>query len=256
MSKAASWGLKAIVDRAMRRAGYTIIPDWRLDAYPTAVFVRRLFEYLEVDLVVDVGANIGQFGNFLRSHVGYAGGIVSFEPVPENLSRLITVAEKDGNWKVRGQALGAEASMARFNVMEDTQFSSFLNPDHGPTAGALRANNVRKQVEVQVRRLDDCMEEIRAEFGSRRPYLKLDTQGFDLEVVKGGSRSMTEFVGLQLEASVKPIYHGSPGFVTSIEAVKSLGFELSGIFPNNDGHFPLLLEFDCYMVNAMALKSR
>jgi len=65
--------------------GLTIIPSWRLDQYPFEIFLRRLFDLYKIDLVIDVGANLGQYRDFIRKAVGFEGWIVSFEPDPECL---------------------------------------------------------------------------------------------------------------------------------------------------------------------------
>ena len=111
-----------------------------------------------------------------------------------------------------------------------------------------RPNVVTDQVEIQIRTLDELLPELEAELGNRNLYLKLDTQGFDLEVLKGASQSIDKIRDLQTEASVKPIYSEMPDYATSIRTLLSLGFELSGIFPNNSGYFPMLIEFDCFMI--------
>jgi len=82
-----------------------------------------------------------------------------------------------------------------------------------------------------------------------RPYLKLDTQGFDLNVARGAGSEIRHFQALQMEASVTPIYDKMPDFTESIREFRHMGFELSAIFANNPEHFPRMIEFDCHMIN-------
>jgi FkbM family methyltransferase len=233
---------------AIERLGLTVLPNWRVERYPMARCLRALFAQLRVDCVLDVGANVGQYRNFLRYEVGYTGRIVSFEPVPRNLLVLRERAANDDAWTIEPFALGATVGEASFNVTATTLFSSFLRPNEASVDLFQGENAVTERITVDVRRLDDVLPALERRFGITRPYLKLDTQGFDLEVVKGGAESMRRICGLQTEASVKPIYCDMPNYVTTIGQLEALGFELTGMFPLNSGTFPRLVEFDCVMV--------
>ena len=83
----------------------------------------------------------------------------------------------------------------------------------------------------------------------RGVYLKMDTQGFDLDVLQGAAASLCDIEALQSEASVRRIYTDAPHFADTIKTIEGMDFSLSGIFPNNDGHFPVLVEFDCIFVS-------
>jgi hypothetical protein len=126
-------------------------------------------------------------------------------------------------------------------------------PDHSATTQFLALNAVQQTIEVAIHTLDEVLPGLARELAVGRFYLKLDTQGFDLEVVKGAQASLPGICALQTEASVTPIYQGSPDFATTIRELQRRGFELSGIFPNNPDHFPRMLEFDCCMVQRSRL---
>lgn len=241
-------GLKRAIFNAMHWMGYTAIANWRVERYPEAVFLQKLLRMLQIDCVFDVGANRGQYHDFLRSQVAYEGYIVSFEPIPHYVDFLHNRAQEDDKWIIEGYALGSAAGTASFNVMANTSFSSFLEPDHSAVSWFENSNAVQERVEVAVKTLDSTLDAFERRLGTTNFYLKLDTQGFDMEVVRGAAQSMPKIRALQTEASVKPIYQSMPDYLTSIQTLQSLGFELSGIFPNNVDHFPLLIEFDCYMI--------
>jgi hypothetical protein len=59
--------------------------------------------------------------------------------------------------------------------------------------------------------------------------LKIDTQGYDLEVLKGAENTLQSIRALQLEASVRPIYEGMPGFREVLDYLMSRGFALSAM---------------------------
>jgi FkbM family methyltransferase len=241
--------MKRVGERLFAAAGYSVIPTWRLATYPQATYLRRLFDLARVTCVIDVGANAGQFYDFLRTAVGFNGWIVSFEPVPHHARALRERAVSESHWHCEECALGARSGEAEFKVMSNTQFSSFLDPDHSAVGLFESLNRVEQRISVRMDTLDMAMARLPSEIDKARIYLKLDTQGFDLEVLKGASATLTHVVALQTEASVKQIYVGMPDYKAVIGSVEALGFELSAIFPNNTGHFPVLVEFDCHLVS-------
>ncbi len=103
--------------------------------------MQRLFSHLGVDCVIDVGANTGQYRDFLRDDVCYRGRVVSFEPIPDHLTAMGPRGARDPLWEVRGEAPGT----ASFNtIMTGTQFSSLLAPDH-PNVKLSRSQNATKR---------------------------------------------------------------------------------------------------------------
>lgn len=242
--------LKQLVGRLAHRLGYTVIPNWQMDTYATAIYLRRLFDLLQIDCVIDVGANAGQYRKFLTEDVGFEGLVASFEPIPALAEKLQHDAKHAPKWLVEACALGSVAGSTNFNIMANSEFSSFLSPKDDKTAAFGGANKVTRTVNVEVKTLDDVIPALRAERGARNIYLKLDTQGFDLEVLKGARESLDTISGLQSEMSVLPIYDGMPKYGDVIAYLEQRGFVISGMFPNNAGHFPLLIEFDCYMFHS------
>ena len=103
--------------------------------------------------------------------------------------------------------------------------------------------------------MDAIFPELKARIGFRRPYLKLDTQGFDLQVMQGGLDSLCEIVGFQTEASIRPIYEGMPDYRDAIRFGNERGFEISGMFPVSLDNALRMIEFDCVFVNGQKLNS-
>ena len=179
------------------------------------------------------------------------GPIVSFEPIGRNIDRLRERARFDSAWHIEGYALGAAEGALPLNVMVSDQFSSFLEPDHSRVQD-LGELNVPSHVEtVTVRTLDTVLPTIRERLGFKRPYLKLDTQGFDMEVLRGGSDSLDTVLALQTEASVIGIYKGMPTYMETIRYLGERGFDLSGFYPVARDSSLRLFEFDCVMIRAI-----
>lgn len=240
--------VKTIVEKLAARAGYEIIPRWQMDDFQTVRYICKLFKRLNINLVIDVGANAGQYRDLLRNRVGYSGRIISFEPVPELAHGLMARAATDPNWTVYNMALGALAGSATFNVMDNTEFSSFHIPNNNDVDLAKVGNHIARKVKVKVSTLDQMVSDSNFHDSHNNVYLKLDTQGFDLEVLKGATNFLRSISLIQAEANVIPIYDGSPSYRDLIDFLIEQNFILSGIYLNNDGHFPILVEFDCFMI--------
>lgn len=73
---------KGLIERAAAGCGYVMIPEWRRQSFPLATRLRQLFVHHRIETVIDVGANEGQYQDFLRTRVGFDGRIESFEPTP------------------------------------------------------------------------------------------------------------------------------------------------------------------------------
>src|SRR5512144_1387620 len=122
--------VKDSVLRVSRSLGYDIVPLRDMKERDFALHLRQLLDHLEIDCVLDVGANVGQYHDFLRDKVQYEGSIVSFEPVSRHVELLRGRAQADSDWHIGGYALGAKDGSLPINVMVSDQFSSFLEPDN------------------------------------------------------------------------------------------------------------------------------
>jgi FkbM family methyltransferase len=223
----------------------SVIPNWRMEKLPIARRLQELFSRHNIDTLIDVGGNIGQFRDFIRWEVGFAGQIHSFEPVPELYDQLARKAQGDGRWSVHNLALGSEVGALKLNVMVGSDFSSFLKPLGTGGRAQRQKNVVAREVEVKVSTLD-------REFGDllrgRRAFLKLDTQGFDLEVIRGAKRVLRDIPCLQTEISFMPLYDKMPGYNEAIEELKGLGYAAADMFLVAEDDLGRALEFDCVMV--------
>ena len=235
------------IRHAVASYGYDLTPQWRLESQPLARHLRKVFDHYQIDCVLDVGANKGQYRDFLREEVRYAGRIISFEPVKKYVDLLKSRAEEDASWTIVDHALGRDEATAEINVTKSPGLNSFLEPRHDAVEGFWDKETIVKE-SVVIKRLDDVFSGLQTRFGFQKPYVKLDTQGFDLEVVAGGMQALSSASGLQTEASIKPIYTSMPNYRQTIETMEGLGFQLSGMFPVTHDDALRLIEFDCVMV--------
>ncbi len=186
----------------------------------------HLLGSLGVTCVIDVGAHKGGFGRLVR-RLGFEGDIISFEPTRATFRDLQRTTRSDPRWTVHHLALGSEPSRMELGIYEQTELNS-LRP---PQPDGLRPICARPEsVElVDVARLDDLWSDLVPENG--RVLLKVDAQGFDLEVIKGAEQSLAQCVSLQVEVSGVPIYHGSPPLHEVITYLYDRAFAITGLFP-------------------------
>lgn len=201
-----------------------------------------------VDCVLDVGANVGQYASSLR-RFGYEGHIVSFEPVPEFAEKLLQRSAADTKWHVIPAALATYDGQIEMRVQATFTSALTKSSDFGTeTFKTLRNHEQDELRTVPVYRLDSILAEILGFIGIEdersRIYLKMDTQGFDLEAFRGVGKYMDLIVAMQSELAVKKIYEGMPGMTEAIAEYQKAGFEINGLFPVSIQPGGQVVEFD------------
>lgn len=244
--------LQRSIDAVLARRGLRLMADWRLHKWDQSCHTRDLFQFLNVDCVLDVGGNIGQYQEFLRLHVGYRGHIVSFEPIHELYEQLRRARAHDPKWSVHRLALGEEDTAQTLNVMRERTLSSFLARNEAQLQKSgyekyLRETEVETTEDVPVRRLDRILQDVLPD-GAERLFLKSDTQGYDMSVVAGASGCLDRILALQVELSVRHVYLGSPDYLDALRALQSMGYELTALFPVQRDSARRVVNLDCVML--------
>ena len=221
-----------------------------LHGYLLPEHLAGLLAHYRVDCVLDVGANKGQYARVLR-RAGYRGQIVSFEPVPDVFAALERAAANDDRWSVHQMALGRSDGTTAMHVVPGTM-SSVLAPSEYGTGRYQQLRQVT-EVEVPVRRLDGLLDSL-PEVQDRRLFLKMDTQGYDLEAFAGLGDRVDQVVGLQSEMALLTIYDEMPRLPEALQTYEQAGFAVTGFYPvTREWRTWRVLEFDCVMVRADAL---
>lgn len=183
-----------------------------------------------VDLVFDVGANTGQFAMELQEQ-GFNHDIVSFEPVPSAYQALCENQKRSlrPNWRICEQmALGDRDGTVEVNVSEISVCSSIL-PIMQSHIDAMPGSRVVHQEKVQMRMLDSVADAYLAT--RKRPFLKLDVQGFEDAVLAGATKTLEKIVGIQIEVSFVPLYEGGGSFIELYKKLTDLGFVVQDVTP-------------------------
>lgn len=182
-----------------------------------------------VNVILDVGANSGQYAARLRA-AGFAGRIVSFEPLSGPFSELEARAARDPLWECRRCALGDSDGTISINVAGNSGESSSVLPMLKAHEEAFPPANYVGAEEVPIRRLDSIAAEILGP--TDVAFLKIDVQGFEKQVLAGADSTVNRScVGMQLELSFLPLYEGGMLIREALDIAYSLGFTLTGLSP-------------------------
>jgi FkbM family methyltransferase len=193
----------------------------------------KLLEHYGISLVLDVGANQGQFAMGLID-AGYKGKIVSFEPLSKAHAILLKQSSKYPNWKVAQRcAIGAENKEVEINISENLVSSTLLDMLDTHLEGAPESRVIGTE-KVDLRTLTDAAGPY---LDGSKTFLKIDTQGFELEVLKGAAGIFDKITGIELEISIVPLYSGQDWLLENVlQYMRERGFSLKSINPAFTDH--------------------
>jgi len=200
-----------------------VIAAVRQPRYRRAFISQRVLPTVELkpllggtfSTVLDVGANRGQFALVARETWPTAR-IVSFEPAPRAAAAFQSLFANEQNVELHMIALGATHEARVLTIPHDDDGASFLVPLSG------------EQLAVEVRRLDDI------NLNLQHPVLlKLDVQGFELEVLKGATVTLQNVDAIVAECSFSPA-PPVPSAAELIEFATAAGFVLVGAIGNGE----------------------
>ena len=192
---------KSIVRELARRAGYDVLP------YDLTHPLRRRMRLVadrKISLLLDVGANSGQYAREMRQQ-GYAGRIVSFEPLQAACDGLRAQARRDGAWACEQIALGDAPAFTTLHVAGNSWSSSLLPMLEAHSLAAPESRYLGSET-IRVRTLDEVLPEVAPD--DERIFLKVDTQGYEMRVLQGAEASLPRIELVQLECSLRHLYDG------------------------------------------------
>ena len=178
-----------------------------------------------VDLVIDIGANTGQFAESLYDF-GYQGKVLSFEPVPEAHREVSQRAKLYPNWTIAERmAIGDHDGEIEFNITDDTQFSSVLPIEDSFAAHNTKSSIVKKEM-LPIHQLDTVIAQYVPDWRERTILLKIDTQGYEQQVLNGAQSVLAKAKGIKIEIPVYKIYQQAQlDFYGTLALVQKEGFQ-------------------------------
>lgn len=210
--------LRRFIRKCIRNAGFQrkIAPD----------FVDVMHEH-NINVVLDVGANDGDYGREIRDR-GYRGLIVSFEPNPMAYDRLKLNIQSDKKWVAFPYALGDKNGFAKLSIAENDVMSSFKGlTDFGRSIDTKTTSTVLSKILT----IDSFFDE-HPEFIDN-VYLKIDTQGFEMEVLRGAKKNLEKITAVQAEIALVQTYLDQTHWLEIVSWIREQKFELATIVCNS-----------------------
>lgn len=188
----------------------------------------RIIKLADIDLVLDVGANTGQYALEMRK-IGYKGKIISFEPMTTEFSHLKNLNELDQNWEAYNFALGLTFSEQEINITKNSISSSLLCPTPLQFQHSENSKIIKKE-KIKIERLDSFFQEKNLS-RFKTIWLKIDVQGFEDQVILGAGESLKSVSYIQLELSFSELYKDQKTILPMLELLDQLGFQLISFEP-------------------------
>ncbi len=208
--------IKSRMKYALRKSGVEI------GSYRWTVANRRRLLIGDLDLLVDVGANIGQYVDEVR-RCGWGGQVISYEPLAAPFETLQHKAGADERWDAERRAIGSTVGELSLNVSENSVFSSAL-----PTLDRGRkiydGMDVARVEKVEMAPLDSLLAP-HLDAG-RRVGVKVDVQGFERDVLLGATRTMEAAQFWEMELTPVELYESQMLMIDALERLSGAGLHL------------------------------
>jgi FkbM family methyltransferase len=198
-----------------------------------------------VRTVIDCGAHTGEFAKTALAYFSKAK-LYAFEPSRATFDALQTWSQGQARVTAFNYALGNRVERKNLNASAFTQASSFL-PLNAKANQELFPEydfSIKATEDVQVMTLDHLVE-VGAVALEQDVFLKLDVQGFEIQVLEGAAKTLEAVQHCMIEVSFDSLYEGQPDFGAVYAHLFELGFVYRGnIFQRlgQDGH---MIYADC-----------
>jgi len=194
-----------------------------------------------INVIFDVGANQGQYAKEIRDD-GYKGQIISFEPQHSVHSILLHNSKFDENWSVHPPVALGSSQVCRDMYISDNSVSSSLLEITKIHTAAEKSSEVIATETVQITMLDDLYQHYIND--ASIIMLKLDVQGYELEVLRGSLALLTRCTLIKLELSTKILYTGQPLYYQIDEFLRGMNYSLIDLVPGFRNECGIMLQYD------------
>jgi FkbM family methyltransferase len=229
--------IEEILKKILRRVGLQVkrFPDRDQKCRVMAL------DHFRINKILDVGANTGQFASEIRT-LGFYGEIVSFEPLSDAYSLLRKQAANDSKWQAVNMALGDSSGEITINISKNSQSSSILQMLPAHIQSAPQSIYINKE-KVKIEKLDTIFHHYCNL--QDNVLLKIDTQGYEKNVIDGAQKSLSYIKGVKLEMSLEPLYKDEMLFWDMVKFIESKGYRLYSLENTySDPHTGKLLQVD------------
>ncbi len=181
---------------------------------------QRVLETLSIDMLLDVGANIGNYALEVRRN-GFRAKIISFEPIFEVFELLRQTSSGDSQWICHHLALGEKDAESEINVSRNFASSSLLTVTNLSTE-AEQGTAITRREKIRIARLDSLRSSLMAP--SDRIYMKVDVQGFEKQVLAGATETLTQIEAIEIELTLVELYSKQTLMAEMLSLLDALGF--------------------------------
>ena len=201
----------------------------------------QLRHYLESDhsVVYDIGASHGSYTTAFAK-MARVDRVIAFEPIPEVFEDLAAKTAAFPHVTCLNLALGDSDGSATFHQSAFSYSSSML-PMKDLHKVEFPQSAESKAVTVEVATLDRVVRDRRL---PPPDFVKMDVQGFEDRVIRGGAETFRKAKFCMLEMSLLPLYEGAPSFDELYGVMKGLGFHLAGVVDQVTGASGQMLQID------------
>jgi len=216
--------VKNLLAGVLESRGYRVVPGDLPWAVPH--FAHRAILECGVSAVLDIGANVGQFAIDLRAS-GFAGRVVSFEPQAAAFAALSQASAADPGWECHRLGLASQPGRLAMHISAFSPSSSMLpiGQRHVELFPFTAETGIE---EVEVVRLDDWVA-ARTDLPAGL-FLKVDTQGFETPVLKGGTRTLAAAAGALVELNFAELFDGQSKYYDVMRLLDEAGLKLFSLF--------------------------
>ena len=214
--------------------------------------IVKTLDFYNIDLVIDIGANKGQFGKEIREF-GYKKKLISFEPMKSAFLELKEQSKKYPLWEVENLGFGKETSYEFLNISKNSVSSSILQVLETSTNVNQDTKFVSKE-QINLISLNEYLS--KNDIGDNKVFVKIDTQGFEKNIILGAEKVKDKITGFLLELSIVELYNSAALFNEMISLLNKFGFELwsleRGFSNKKTGR---TLQFDAIFINKNKIKN-
>lgn len=215
--------------------------------------IEKTLKIYKINLVLDIGANQGQFAEKLIQY-GYNKKIVSFEPIKYIHNKLLNKSKNYNNWQIYKKcAFGKSKGFKFLNISENTVSSSFMDINKAHIKVEPRARYTRKE-KINLITLNDYFK--KKQFKNKNIFIKIDTQGYEKNIILGGAKILKNITGVMLEVSIIKVYKKEETYLGMIALMEKMGFTVWSIergFTNKKTG--QVLQMDIIFINKNVLQS-
>ena len=180
---------------------------------------KSLLNHCNIKYVLDVGANKGQYAQEIRS-LGFKEQIYSFEPT-SYYEYLAKASQGDTKWQTYRFGFGAACEKVKMYIASnDGESSSLLKPKNIMAQGF--GISFDKTEEVEIKTLKEFLDLT----AISNIYLKIDTQGNEMNVLLGLSDKINHVSVIEFESALVSLYEGETGHYEIAQYLINRGFKV------------------------------